>query len=77
MTKYNKSKEVYQDDICHYFGFFIPAGVYLRPRQVTPCPETTFHAEVNIMAAKTPAPSGVVHAYQRGISISPATNERI
>ena len=49
------------------------SDVYTRPFQVTPFREITFHADVNIIAPNTPAPSGVVSAYQGEISIFLAT----
>jgi hypothetical protein len=42
-------------------------GVYIRPFQVTPLPESTFHVEVNIIAANIAAPSGRVNAYHAEI----------
>ena len=42
---------------------------YVRPFQVTPLPDKTLYADVTIMAANNPAPSGVVNAYQMGISM--------
>ena len=51
--------------------------MYIRPFQVIPLPESTFQVEANIIAAKTPVPSGVVNAYQGEISISLATRARL
>ena len=45
------------------------SDAYMRPFHVTPFREITFHADVNIIAPNTPAPSGVVSAYQGEISI--------
>ena len=39
-------------------------GAYNRPFHVTPVREITFHAETNIIAPNTAAPSGVVNAYR-------------
>src|ERR1700752_2453776 len=43
-------------------------GEYILPFHVTPLPETTFHVDASIIAAKIPAPSGVVNAYHADIS---------
>src|SRR5512139_2715644 len=48
----------------------------MRPFQDTPLPEITRKADVIIIAAKTAAPSGVVRAYQREISMACAARAR-
>lgn len=43
---------------------------YVRPLQVTPFPERTRYAEVNIISVKTSAPKGKENAYHAEISIA-------
>ena len=46
------------------------SGLYILPFHITPFPESTFQVDVNIIAAKTAAPSGMVNANQGEIPIA-------
>ena len=50
---------------------------YVRPFHFTPWCESTFHADVNIIAPNTEAPSGVVSEYQVEIPILWVTTHRV